>query len=243
MASQSSCTSCCSSSVHEEEIEEFRELCSTDLVSQLFGVQHEDGPAWISGAELADEIESCYVEDGCCFDSVDDVDATKYSDTVDTPQEYCTFTSTSTSGRRYQPFRIFRRAPFWFQVGRNPSQFYQKRFDAEHIANSSAEPPPRKRHFCLSLALIALAFLLISWRRSDSFLPSSSTPTSRSGTCGRHPTWISRFVALAALATRMLLGADWAGFGTHYCGPLNGADFSLRPVDVLDAMCAQHDYW
>jgi hypothetical protein len=40
----------------------------------------------------------------------------------------------------------------------------------------------------------------------------------------------------------MLLGADWAGFGTHYCGPLNGGDFSLPPVDVLDAMCAQHDY-
>lgn len=39
---------------------------------------------------------------------------------------------------------------------------------------------------------------------------------------------------------RQKFGLTWA-FG-YYCGPSNGHDFSFRPRDSLDAMCAQHDF-
>jgi hypothetical protein len=106
------------------------------------------------------------------------------------------------------------------------------------------EERPRKRHLFLSLFCVLLAFLVISWRRGNMSHLLGAKSSSRAGanTCSRHPTLLARGVALAGLTTRVMLGADWAGFGKHYCGPLNGADFSHRPADVLDAMCAQHDY-
>ena len=112
---------------------------------------------------------------------------------------------------------------------------------------------PRTFHLLASLLCISSAFALISLRRSNGphlmehkssvihafdLLDRAEPPT-----CGaRGPTLLARGAAAGAHGARALLGAGWAGIGTHYCGPPNGRDFSQAPSDVLDAACAQHDY-
>ena len=231
-------------SISEDQVE-YNEYDSGGIISQLFGVETNVGSSWIENEVIADEIDQCY-GDGECF-GVEEEEPTVSEgyltpDALDASKQ--AFESDcSKLKQRYQPFRFLRRNPFFARVGRRNFGVYQKHCAGE-IADA-VEERPRKRHLCLSLVCVILAFLVISWRRGNfplapKLFHSRNIPPPN--TCGRHPTWFARGVALAGLTTRMLLGAEWAGFGTHYCGPLNGGDFSLPPVDVLDAMCAQHDY-
>jgi hypothetical protein len=112
---------------------------------------------------------------------------------------------------------------------------------------------PRTIHLLISLLCIAGAFGLISLRRSSGphllehksaavhafDLADRSDPPS---CAARGPNILARGAAAGALGARVLLGAGWAGIGTHYCGPPNGRDLAQAPADILDAVCAQHDF-
>ncbi len=213
-------------------------------MSQFFGVGSDGTSSWMADDVIAGEIEQCF--EGECFVTEDDpaMECDTYGaldSSENTTQDAFQKDCSSLKQRRYQPFKFLRRNPFFAGIGRRNMNLYQN-IGGEEI---EVEERPRKRHLCLSLVCVFLAFIVISWRRgnfplSPKLFPSRINPPPN--TCGRHPTWFARGVALTGLTTRMLLGADWAGFGTNYCGPLNGADFSLPPIDVLDAMCAQHDF-
>ena len=237
MAEQGPCFSC----QHGDQ-DEYDDYGSGDIMSQLFGVGPDGSSAWMADEVIADEIQQCF--EGECFDAEDDpvMDCDGYGtlDVSENTTQDAFQTDCSALKRRYQPFKFLRRNPF-FGIGRRNMNVYRN-LCGEEIG---VEERPRKRHLCLSLVCVILAFVVISWRRgnfplSPKLFPARAIPPPN--TCGRHPTWFARGVALAGLTTRMVLGADWAGFGTHYCGPLNGADFTLPPIDVLDAMCAQHDF-
>ena len=238
MDEQASCYSCPMPMLNEEQ-NLFNEYDSGSLMSQLFGVETDVGSTWMENEVMAEEMGQCF-EEGDCFvaDEADQSMTEQYTSSGLIPSQAAFENDCSSLKKRYQPFRFLRRNPFFARVGRRNFNMY-----GEH--DLAVDERPRKRHICLSLACVVLAFLVISWRRGNFPLSPKLFPTRNippPNTCGRHRTWFSRGVALAGLTTRMLLGADWAGFGTHYCGPLNGGDFSLAPVDVLDAMCAQHDY-
>ncbi len=98
---------------------------------------------------------------------------------------------------------------------------------------------------------MVVAFTLISSRRINGphlveLKANAAHPADLAGgtpqTCGARPTLLARGAAVGARGARTLLGAGWAGIGSHYCGPPNGRDFAQAPADVLDAACAQHDF-
>jgi hypothetical protein len=110
---------------------------------------------------------------------------------------------------------------------------------------------PRAIHLLIYLLCIFGAFTLISSRRtygSHVELKANAAHTADLAggappTCGaRAPTLLARGAAAGARGARTILGAGWAGIGSHYCGPPNGRDFAQAPADVLDAACAQHDF-
>jgi len=103
---------------------------------------------------------------------------------------------------------------------------------------SSKRRSTKKRYLVLSLLLLTLIFLMLFWRRLGLniffwewlFVESPASPILETVLDSGH----------AALNCRRRPPLAPALFS--YCGPQNGDDFSRAPSDVLDTICAQHDY-
>ena len=96
----------------------------------------------------------------------------------------------------------------------------------------------KKRYMVLTLLLLMLIFLMLFWGRLGLniffwewlFVESPASPILETVLDSGH----------AALNCRRRPPLAPALFS--YCGPQNGDDFSHAPSDVLDTICAQHDY-
>ena len=78
---------------------------------------------------------------------------------------------------------------------------------------------PRKRMFFLTITMVSALFCIMFWRQL--------------GFHGGHHSHCRPISHTPPLSVALL---------GHYCGPSNGGEFDREPRDMLDAVCAQHDY-